>query len=258
MHLFRQPSGKARLPDGEKKEEKEDEGAAGWEIVFTCLAIILVSFFCLLNSYSDKERGRMIEISRSFKGAVAILTGGVSPELGQQLTLYSPDQSSKGRLAVREEMRRSIKNLQAQIEETGLEDFVSVKWSEEGVQFVLKDALLFDPGSANLKSKSYKLIDIIANTIRKSNVRAVVEGHTDDRPIQTLLYPSNWALSAMRAAEVMRFMEAQFRIPASRIEARGYGEYRPIAENDAPEGRAQNRRVEIRLDSIPKERHGEG
>ena len=241
-----------------RRKKSEDEAAAGWEIVFTCLAIILVSFFCLLNAYSNKERGKMIEISRSFKGAVAVLTGGLSPELGQQLALYSPDQPSKGRVAVREEMRRSIENLQAQIEETGLEEFVSVKWSEEGIQFVLKDALLFAPGSAYLKPDSYKLIDIIANTIRKSNVLAVVEGHTDDQPIHTLLYPSNWELSAMRAAEVMRFMESEFRIPASRIEARGYGEFKPIAENDTPEGRAKNRRVEIRLENVPKGRHGEG
>lgn len=240
-----------------RSKKKKDDSSAGWEIVFTCLAIILVSFFCLLNSYSDKERGRIIEISRSFRGAVAILEGGLSAELGQQLSLYSPDQPSKGRVAVREEMRRSIQNLQAQIKETGLEEFVSVKWSEEGVQFVLKDALLFDPGSASLKHEAYKLIDIIANTVRKSRVLAVVKGHTDDRPIHTLLYPSNWELSAMRAAEVMRFMESQFRIPNSRMEARGYGEFRPIAENDTPEGRAKNRRVEIELKSIPKGHYGQ-
>ncbi|MBI4774911.1 MAG: OmpA family protein [Deltaproteobacteria bacterium] len=241
-----------------RRKKSESESGAAWEMVFTCLAIILVSFFCLLNALSNKERGKIIEIARSFKGAVALLEGGLSAELGKELTLYSPDQPSKGRLAVRAEMRRSIENLQAQIKETGLEEFVSVKWSEEGVQFVLRDALLFDAGNANLKHEAYKLIDIIANSIRKSNVLAVVEGHTDDRPIHTPLYPSNWELSAMRAAEVMRFMETQFCIPASRIEARGYGEFRPIAENDTPEGRSQNRRVEIRLKSLPKGRYGEG
>jgi len=240
-----------------KKPIMEEGGPARWEMAFSSLSIILVSFFCLLNSYSDMERGRMIEVARSFKGAVALLTGGLNPELGTELILYSPDQMTRGRMAVREEMRRSIENLRAQIKDTGFEEQVSIVGSEEGVNFRLKNGLLFDSGSAALKPSAYPVIDIIANTIRKSEVLAVIEGHTDDRPIQTVVYPSNWELSAMRAVTVMRYMESRFKIPSHRIEARGHGEVRPIADNGTEEGRAENRRVDINLTAVPKGRHAQ-
>jgi chemotaxis protein MotB len=240
-----------------RKKTEEDSGLPGWMVTFSDLILLLVTFFVLLNSYSDMERGKMIEIARSFKGAVAMLPGGLSIEVGKELTMFSPDQTVMGRMTTKEELIRSLQDLMAQFQETGLRDYVIVKDSEEGVEFQVKDALLFDPGSATLRPESYPVLDIIAGTIRKSQVLAVVEGHTDNQPIHTPVFPSNWELSAMRAAAVMQYIEHYFRVPAYRLEAKGYGDSRPIADNSTPEGRMENRRVVVRLTALPQGRHGE-
>ena len=236
-----------------RKRKKGDKLEAIWMTTYGDLAMLLVTFFVLIVSYMQMEQGRLIEISRSFRGAVGLQQGGVSAELGESLKLYSPDQASKGRVAVREEVRRTVENLIAQFGGAGVEGYVEVKGTEDGVEFVLKDDLLFDSGKADVKPAAHDALDIIANTIRKSDVLAVVGGHTDDRPIRTAVFPSNWELSAMRATEVMLYMEKRFRISPGKLQARGYGEYRPLASNDTEEGRAKNRRVEIKLTALNKD-----
>jgi len=89
------------------------------------------------------------------------------------------------------------------------------------------------------------VLDIIADQLtgRPNHVR--IEGHTDDRPIETPIYPSNWELSSTRATTVVRYYVENHGIPPDRISALGYGEYRPIRANNTPENRARNRRVDV-------------
>lgn len=236
-----------------RKKKRAEESGGGWEIVFTSLSIILVAFFCMLNSYSDMEKGRMIEIVRSFKGALTILPGGLSPDLGVELVLPSPDKFSQGQVAIGNEYRKAIESLKQQLEEAGAGGGVSVEPEREGLRITFSNTLLFDTGKAELKNPSQKFVDIVANTIKKSRVKAVITGHTDNVPIHTELYQSNWELSVMRAVNLLRYMVNEFRIPLDRIEARGCGEFRPKNGNDTPEDRARNRRVEIILQPMEKD-----
>jgi chemotaxis protein MotB len=111
----------------------------------------------------------------------------------------------------------------------------------------LAEKVLFPSGSATLARDGKGTLQKVADAFRDLRERIVrVEGHTDDVPIKSALFPSNWELSAARAIAVVRFLQDQGVDPA-KLAAAGYGEWQPIAANDTPEGRAQNRRIEITL-----------
>ena len=115
------------------------------------------------------------------------------------------------------------------------------------------DQILFDSGSVEIKPRGREVLAKIAAQLAKVTDRRVrVEGHTDDRPIATPRFPSNWELSVGRAATVARFLAEQGVAP-QRLEASGFGEWSPIASNAAPEGRARNRRIEIVLAPLAAE-----
>jgi len=104
---------------------------------------------------------------------------------------------------------------------------------------------LFDPGKDELKPEAYEALNLVASQLAGLPNPLRVEGHTDNIPINTPRFPSNWELSASRAITVVRYLIDKFGIPPAKLSALGYGEFRPIAENDTPEGRALNLRVEI-------------
>lgn len=115
------------------------------------------------------------------------------------------------------------------------------------------DQVLFDSGSAELEPRGREVLAKVAKQLAKVSDRRVrVEGHTDDVPIATARFPSNWELSVGRAATVARFLAEQGVAPA-RLEAAGFGEFQPIASNADPAGRARNRRIEIVLAPLAPE-----
>jgi chemotaxis protein MotB len=119
----------------------------------------------------------------------------------------------------------------------------------------LVDRILFDSGKAEVKGAGKSVLDkvgSILNTVKDKNIR--IEGHTDNKPIVGELlarYPSNWELSTARATAVARYLQDSAKVDPSRLVATGYGEFRPVASNDAPETRALNRRIEIVL--VPRD-----
>jgi chemotaxis protein MotB len=197
----------------------------------------------------------MIEIMRSFKGSIALLPGGIDPELGVELPIPVQSEISKGEAVPDESYRQSVETLRMQLRQAGAKEEFSVESFSEGLRITLNDTLLFDSGNAGIKHPSQIFLDIVANTIKKSSVKAVIIGHTDNQPIHTELYPSNWELSVMRAVNLLRYMKGQFHIPLERIQACGAGEFRPKNENSTPEDRSRNRRVEIMLLPL-EESHG--
>ena len=110
----------------------------------------------------------------------------------------------------------------------------------------LKEKALFASGSASLEGQSDQIVPVIAGILASMPERVTISGHTDNEPISTAQFPSNWELSSARALSLMRgLMGAQPSLNPARFSALGYSEYRPIASNDTEEGRAQNRRVEV-------------
>jgi len=127
------------------------------------------------------------------------------------------------------------------------EEFTNVTVSEKRITIVLPSPVLFDSGSAVLKDETKKTLREFAEIIRTLKNAVVVEGYTDDRPINTGEFASNWELSSARAFSVIKYLIEQEKISPERLSAFGYGEFRPKAPNDTEDHRAMNRRIEINI-----------
>jgi chemotaxis protein MotB len=121
---------------------------------------------------------------------------------------------------------------------------VRVDGNEEGATITISDVILFPAGNASLTDSGTEIMRKIYDILAQFNYNVKVAGYTDNIPIETERYPSNWELSASRVCEVVRLLIDEG-IRPELLSAVGYGEYHPIASNNTPEGRAQNRRVEI-------------
>ena len=128
---------------------------------------------------------------------------------------------------------------------------IEVVETEDTLKVVFVDKILFDSGSVEINEKGRQLLLVVAESVRAQKDECIlVEGHTDNRPLGPALkekFPSNWELSAARAAAVVRFLQKEGQLNPERLAAHGYSYYRPVASNKNEEGRRQNRRIEIIL-----------
>jgi chemotaxis protein MotB len=125
----------------------------------------------------------------------------------------------------------------------GLEIFVD----ERGLVVRMPSSITFGSGQASLTPMFREVLDMIAKTMKKNDLVVTIEGHSDDRPISTLRYPSNWELSMARAAAAARYLAENPDVSPGRLAAAGFADSRPIASNKSPLGRQKNRRVEVIL-----------
>jgi chemotaxis protein MotB len=156
--------------------------------------------------------------------------------------------SAAARLVDTQNQNRTRDTIVQSIKEMGMEKDVEVSLLDKDIVITLTENITFEPGKAEILDKSSPVIGKLAESIR-SNPSYVVEinGHTDNVPIHTSRYPSNWELSESRAASVLKCFIDQYGVDPSRFYIRGCGDSKPLVSNDSPEQRTRNRRVEIRL-----------
>lgn len=222
-----------------EKEEVEEPSAPFWMTTFSDMTTLLLVFFILILSYST------IELEK-FKGAMSSMKGalGVLPEMGSAVIPHK--KVLRDRITDEERTDQvKIKNLKKMIEELNAGDQVQFEVTQEGLHIRMGDRLLFDIGKANLKPKAIPILKKIADLVRNNQKEVYVEGHTDNIPIHTKQFPSNWELSTARAMSVVRYLHVVEGIPGDRLAAVGHGEFRPLVPNDSRAHRAKNRRVEI-------------
>jgi chemotaxis protein MotB len=143
-------------------------------------------------------------------------------------------------------MDTTLAKLQAVISKDKLEDKVKVRSDERGIVVsVVTDKFLFDKGQASIRPQFDYVLDDISTPLRAVPNQIRVEGYTDDLPICTAQFPSNWELSTMRATVVLRYFLNHKELPEDRMSVAGYADTRPVVPNDSEEDRAHNRRVEI-------------
>lgn len=225
------------------EEEEEDQGpeepsAPFWMATFSDMATLLLTFFVLIVSMSEVEVKKFKDALSQFQGRTGVLRyDALTPTVG---TINKAGEENDRKRA--EKFEEVLKYL----EENNLEDKVQVNLTREGLHVSITDSVMFVAGRADLLPVSQKILQLVSKVL-DDGVHAVrVEGHTDDRPIRTGRFPSNWELSAGRAGSVVRYLlELETAHDPAIYTAVGYGEYHPVASNDTPEGRASNRRVEI-------------
>jgi chemotaxis protein MotB len=127
----------------------------------------------------------------------------------------------------------------------GMLNKVSVDVQERGLVVSLKEAGFFQSGRAEVNEESYQVLEEIAKKVSEYRNAVRIEGHTDNVPINSRTYPTNWELSSTRATNMARVLIDKFGVPPGKVSATGYGEHRPTADNDTPGGRSRNRRVDL-------------
>ena len=220
----------------------KDEGSSGggWEVVYSGFVLILLCFFILLSSFSTMEEAKIMRFVKSFVDAVGILPGGVKFDSGSTVLPGSADMvDSQDKLAQIfsefEEHRQSLKK----------ENDIMVDYSSKGLVMRLSDRALFDVGVADISPQAIPLLKKVGDIIAGNSFEVRIEGHTDDLPIKTVFFPSNWELSTARAVKVLRYFIETVGISSKRLSAVGYSKFQPLVPNDSYEHRARNRRVEI-------------
>lgn len=223
-----------------KEEEESSEGAPGWMVTYGDMMTLLLTFFVLLISFSSIQEVKFDKAMGSLKKALGVLPY----KSGLQKKMKFFKELTKSELD--EEMLDKVMKLQKSIDEEGLQEAVKITMTEKGIHIIIADPILFDLGSDHLKSEAVPALDVVAELLKETPASEVtVEGHTDNWPIQSDRFPTNWELSAARALAVVKYFAFKKGLDPTRFAATGYGEYRPIAPNDTPENRTLNRRVDI-------------
>lgn len=206
---------------------------------------LLLTFFILMYSMSSMEAEKFKVAASSIREAFGNHEGqglpdDAPPSMSDTIPIYESlgEELSDAALDVIESQ------LQNFVKENGLEGQVEVEKDNFGVHLRIKDAALFGPGSANIEEESIAIVERLGDMLQSIDVPIVVAGHTDNVPIRSPVFRSNWELSAARAAGVARTFVSRGHLPET-LTVEAYGEYRPLADNDTPEGRSENRRVEI-------------
>jgi len=148
------------------------------------------------------------------------------------------------------QLERIEKKVEVMVKMEGIEGVETHIESEKGLVVSLKEKILFETGKAGLSQEAKTVLDKLYPIFLEIPNTIIVEGHTDNVPIKTVQFPSNWELSTARATQVVKYLIEEKNFPKEKIAATGYGEYHPVASNETAEGRAENRRVDFIIEPL--------
>ena len=247
-----------------KRREEEHENHERWLVSYEDFITLLFAFFVVMYAVSSVNEGKYKVLSSSLTNAFKNTTGQPG---GQPLTVMpgSPpilsrpivkaDNKSADLKKVeekksekRQQMKSVANNIMEALQPLVAQGKVRLLETSRGVTIEINDSILFPAGQSKLQTASSSAMGAIAQVLADTDFPITIEGHTDNVPISTPQFPSNWELSAMRATTVLRLFNDSG-VGAERLTAIGYGETRPIETNTTTEGRARNRRVSILIDS---------
>lgn len=246
-----------------KHEEHLDES---WLLPYSDLMTLLLALFIVLAASSTADQAKLDQMAEVFKsfsiGGAGIMSYSAPVETtqGPESPIVSKEELEK-ELAERLEQSKQddmedLKQMQEEIDqfikEKGLSLTLQTKLTEAGLLITISDTALFDSGSAVVKEEAVPLAKEISQLIVSEPPREIlVSGHTDNVPISTNVFRSNWDLSAIRSINFLKIILENKQHNPIHFSAIGHGEYRPIADNKTESGRQKNRRVEVLI--LPRE-----
>ena len=263
-----------------KKVEEGPKGSPAWMTTFSDLMNLLLCFFVLLFSMSTVDAQKFQQVVASLQSSFSVLPlGGSTVGDGQmvgsgisqlkELDVYfneamtstnsNGDEDANGdgesdfvdkyNQAALDESEEMAEEIQNSLDKVGLGELVNVEFNEHHVLLTLNGTLLFEPGKAELQKEAEPIINKIAQILEKYDKNIIeVEGHTDNVPLgEKNKYENNDILSTLRALNVADFIKSVSDIKPALLKFAGRGEHVPVADNTTAEGRAKNRRVEIKI-----------
>lgn len=200
-----------------------------WVTTYMDLITLLLTLFIVLLAYADKVgETDFQDVSQS----IAEASRGVV-QLGPQ-----------SEPSFNDEIDEMDSRLRTTFQQSGLSDETQIKQTSGTLQIQLNEKILFDSGEAKLNSDALPVLDLLSNALMDTGYRINIQGHTDNIPINTPNFPSNWELSASRASSVVRYL-VEAGLPADQLSATGLADSQPLESNDTEQGRAANRRVTV-------------
>jgi len=234
-----------------------------WLVSYADFITLLFAFFVVLYASAQVDKKKVGQLAVAIQVAfdqMGVFQGGskASDAKSIPIELVTDDKATKLAIPVvikpgmetlsnaesadLEPLRRDLeKELSAEIEKKE----ITIRHETEGLVVSLSELGFFDSGSAEIRTDAQRTFGRIAELLASRDCRLRIEGHTDDRPIHTPKFSSNWELSTARATELVRILITTYNYLPERLSAAGYAEYHPVASNDTLEGRALNRRVDI-------------
>ncbi len=262
-----------------KKKPEEHENHERWLVSYADFITLLFAFFVVLYSISSVNEGKFRVLSDALIAAFRSAPKSMRPiQVGEPLVGIKdmnqdirdrPDAIEAIRMPLRKEAQLKTavvdsvgdvvadknKSIKIMADEIGVilsglikSDAANIKSGDEWLEIEIKTRLLFATGSAFIEEASIPMLEAVAKVIRRFANTVRIEGYTDNTPVRTVYYPSNWELSATRAASVVHLF-ADMGVDPARLSAEGFSEYRPIADNSTPQGREANRRIVIMVRS---------
>jgi chemotaxis protein MotB len=254
-----------------KKKHPEHVNHERWLVSYADFITLLFAFFVVMFAASNSDQKKAGKIAQAVQVAfkeMAVFTptgkvvplyedGGLPSDtksvVGNTHSAFDSTQfvasGKQGEVAKSSIPKATISEVKTELETLLKQEIArnNVRLAEDsrGLTVSLTEAGFFDAGSSSMHPTSVAALDRIAETLRPLGYSLRVEGHTDNTPIHTAQFPSNWELSTARATFVLQYLISNGNIPPQRLSAVGYGEYRPVASNSTPEGRAANRRVDL-------------
>jgi len=234
------------------------------------MVTLLLTFFIMLFAMSTVDKARFTDVARSLSNSLINLSTGESilDSSGKSIITVDfvnpsdknlPKQNEKYIESAEEmvidaqrqiyemEMDIAKEEIREAVEAQGIGDKVEITEEKDFIIVRLESELFFDSGSADIRPEGYPVLDRLAEILKNIDNEIMVSGHTDNVPINTPLFRSNWELSTARATTVVRYFTEKLGLDPVKFTATGNGEYRPIADNSTAEGRQKNRRIEIMI-----------
>lgn len=255
-----------------KHDHEEHVNHEAWAIPYGDLVTLLLAFFVVMYAVSSVNEGKYRVLSDSltaaFRGTPRTMEpvpvgdkaakakgddslAGIKPN--QAITFPDPVEAEKQARedeALQLQLRQMTEDLQSAMQALIDQDMIRVQRAPSWVEVEIKTDILFPSGSAEIEPAAIEILERLAAILTERPYPIRIEGHTDNRPIRTVQFPSNWELSAARAARIVRLFE-QRGITASRMVVAGMGENQPLADNATPDGRNRNRRVALVILGMP-------
>ena len=247
---------------GRRKHIEEHTNYERWLVSYADFITLLFAFFVVMYSISQVNESKYRVLSNTLEDAFNQPELSMKPvQVGEKAKSNPPSlvplnanagagtesaRSADSAPAMPDEFKQVANQIAEALGDLMGQGLVTLRGNEEWLEIEMKSSLLFDSGDATLSPHALQLLGKVAAILREQKNAVRVEGFTDNVPIHTLRYPSNWELSSARAAAVVQLFTTDG-IDASRLVAAGYGENQPVGPNDTPEDRAKNRRVVLMI-----------
>ena len=244
---------RVRRRDHEEEHDNEERWLLTYADMITLLMVLFIVLFSIgqldLKKFQQLRSGLASSFGTStaapLGGGNGVLDGGKTP-LDQQDAAAKLDAQAAAAAQQKAQLSQTAKEIQQALAGKGLGDKVTFRLEDRGLVLqIVSDDVLFDLGKAELRPEGKDVLDGLVPALQEVSNQLAVEGHTDNQPILSGPFATNWELSTARATTVLRYLVEQKGIVATRIAAAGYADTHPVVANDTPENKARNRRVEI-------------